>query len=100
MLTGSKLAIMWQYSPSLRTRLVTHVSKIVPIVVRSRDSTASVSSSSHFANTHPSTDANACVHTGADGGLADYIVVGAQNARKVPSNVSLEVAGMSSGTLC
>lgn len=37
--------------------------------------------------------ANVRVCLGADGGLADYVVVGSQNARKVPSNVTLEVAG-------
>jgi len=30
---------------------------------------------------------------GTDGGLADYLVVEARNARKVPENVPLEVAG-------
>lgn len=49
---------------------------------------------------HPVRIANLSCNAGADGGLADYLVVGAQNARKVPSNVSLEVAGTSPGLLC
>lgn len=38
---------------------------------------------------------DAYIYAGTDGGLADYLVVEARNARKVPSNVSLEVAGKS-----
>jgi D-arabinose 1-dehydrogenase-like Zn-dependent alcohol dehydrogenase len=33
--------------------------------------------------------------TGTDGGLAEYLVVEAKNARKVPASISLEVAGKS-----
>jgi len=33
---------------------------------------------------------------GADGGLAEYMVVDAKNARKVPRDLSLELIGMHS----
>lgn len=35
-----------------------------------------------------------CSYAGTDGGLADYLIVEAQNARKVPLNISLEVAAL------
>lgn len=59
-----------------------------------------MSSQNLFTGMYFSANTDLCFHVGADGGLADYVVVGAQNARKVPSNVSLEVAGTSMGVLC
>lgn len=35
-----------------------------------------------------------CPLIGSDGGLAEHIVVDAENARRLPSNVSLELAGV------
>lgn len=92
MLVNYKLATMWLYSPSFQTTHATRADKIVPTAAPSRDSTVLVRLP--LCNLPSKPCAEQCGCLGADGGLADFLVVAAGNARKLPPHIPLDVAGM------